>query len=115
MENIVVSRQREELGNLNGEKFLVMRALARLHESDEDALQQDVDATAQQIHDILRDMVSKEEVEVTPAQRAKGIRSTRFTLSLNGWAEYLQAPRLDLRAARVRIASEKEPKPIAFA
>ena len=44
-----------------------------------------------EIHDILRDMVSKEEVEVTPAQRAKGIRSTRFTLSLKGWAEYLQA------------------------
>jgi glutamate-1-semialdehyde aminotransferase len=91
MENIVVSRQREELGSLSGEKFLVMRTLARLHECDEEAIQHNVDATSQEIHDVLRDMISKGEIEANPAQRSKGIRKVTFTLTLNGWAEYMQA------------------------
>ncbi len=91
MENIVVSRQREETGSLGAEKFLVMRTLARLHECDEETIVRKIDATQHQVHEILRDMVSKNEVEASPAQRSRGVRKATFTLTLNGWGEYMQA------------------------
>jgi hypothetical protein len=91
MENVVVSRQREEPGSLVSEKFLVMRTLARLHDCDEETILDNVDATQHQVHGILRDMVSKNEVEANPAQRSRGLRKLTFTLTLNGWGEYMQA------------------------
>ncbi len=91
MENISVSRRTGEVGNLGAEKFLVMRTLARLHECDQEAILRNIDATEHEVHEILRDMVSRNEVEANPAQRARGARRTAFSLTLNGWAEYMQA------------------------
>ena len=91
MENIVVRRQTDEQGCTGAERFLVMRTLARLHQCDEEAILQSVDATEHQVHEILRDMVTRSEVEANPGQRSRGSRKTTFALTLGGWGEYMKA------------------------
>jgi hypothetical protein len=75
----------------SGRKFHVMRTLARLHECDEETLLDCLDASEQQVKDILEDMSSKNEVEVRlgPGSRTRSHRS--YALTLNGWGEYLTA------------------------
>ena len=63
MENVIVSRPREEHLGEDSKKFLVMRTLARLHECDEEEILRGIDSTEFEIHGILRDMISKDEVE----------------------------------------------------
>jgi len=89
MENVVMSRPREEEDGIDARKFLIMRALARFHECDVDTLFSRVDASELDVHDILKEMVSKNEVE-SPAQTPGGARSETFTLTLKGWAEYMK-------------------------
>ena len=48
-----------------------------------------VDASELDVHDILREMVSKNEVEASPRQPSGGRRNERFTLTLKGWGEYM--------------------------
>ena len=91
MENIVVSRRKEQEIGTEAKRFLVMRTLARLHECDEEALLLSIDSTEAEIHQIMRDMVSKDEVEASPPRIFNGKRRTTFALTLNGWGEYLNA------------------------
>jgi len=91
MENVVMSRPREEPIGLTGKRFLVMRTLARLHECDEEELLHSIDSTELEIHGVLRDMVSKDEVEASPARVSRGKRRTTFALTYNGWGEYMNA------------------------
>lgn len=88
MENIVMSRPREEDG-LDARKFPIMRALARFHECDAEALFSKVDASELEVHDLLKEMVSKKEVE-SSIQTSEGARRERFTLTLKGWATYMK-------------------------
>jgi hypothetical protein len=91
MENVIVSTPREEHLGQDSKKFLAMRTLARLHECDEEEVLRSIDSTEFEIHDILRDMISKDEVEASPARVSRGKRKTTFALTLNGWAEYMNA------------------------
>jgi hypothetical protein len=91
MENVVVSRTREEPFGLSATKFLVMRTMARLHECDEEELLRSIDSTELEIHDVLRGMISKDEAEASQARMSKGKRRTTFALTLNGWSEYMNA------------------------
>ncbi len=91
MENLVLSRPKEESNGREAHRFLVMRALARLHECDEEALIDSIDATDLSIRGVLREMVSKDEVEVSPARPSMGKREATFALTLNGWREYMKA------------------------
>jgi hypothetical protein len=91
MENVAMSRPGDAPIGLSGKKFLVMRTLARLHECDEEELLRSIESTELEIHDVLRDMISKDEVEASPARVAKGKRRTTFALTLNGWVEYMNA------------------------
>jgi hypothetical protein len=91
MENVVMSRPREEPIGLSAKKFLVMRTLARLHECDEEELLRSIESTELEIHDVLMDMISKDEVEASPARMSSGKRRTTFALTLNGWGEYMNA------------------------
>ncbi|SRR6266550_1927605 len=91
MENVIVTRPREEQLGQDSKRFLVMRTLARLHECDEEEVLGSIDSTELEIHDILRDMVSKDEVEASPAQMSRGKGKTTFALTLNGWGEYMHA------------------------
>ncbi len=90
MENVVLSRTREEPIGQTGKKFLVMRTLARLHECDEEELLHRIDSTELEIHDVLSDMISKDEVEASPAKVSIGKRRT-FALTFIGWGEYIYA------------------------
>ncbi len=91
MENVVVSRPREGPTGLSAKKFLVMRTLARLHECDEEELLRSIDSTELEIHDVLRDMISRDEAEASAARMPRGKRRTTFALTLNGWGEYMNA------------------------
>jgi len=91
MENVVVSGPREEHLGQDSKKFLVMRTLARLHECDEEEVLRSIDSTELEIHDVLRDMISKDEVEASPARMSSGKRRTTFALTSNGWGQYLNA------------------------
>jgi hypothetical protein len=91
MENLVVGRPREESNGVDDRKFLIMRTLARLHECDQEALLRSIDSSVLEIHDVLRDMISRNEVETSPPQRSEGKRRATFTLTLNGWGEYMKA------------------------
>jgi hypothetical protein len=91
MENVVVSRRKEQSIGPDAKKFLIMRTLARLHECDEEALLLSIDSTEAEIHQIMGDMVSKDEVEASPPWISKGKRRTTFALTLNGWGGYLNA------------------------
>jgi len=89
MENIAMSRQKEESEGFDAKKLPIMRTLARFHECDAETICSRVEASELDVHDILMDMVSKNEVEATPAH-ATGIRGDqRFALTLKGWGEYL--------------------------
>lgn len=70
-------------------KFPIMRTLARLHECDAQTIYSRVDASEVDVHDILREMVSRREVEASPRQPSES-RGERFTLTLKGWGEYLK-------------------------
>jgi|GEM_PF-3846611 len=90
MENIVVSRGTEESGVFDARKFPIMRTLARLHECDVETLYSRIDASELDVQEILREMVSKKEVEASPRPLVGGKRSERFTLTLKGWGEYMR-------------------------
>ena len=83
-------RETEEPGVLDAKKFPIMRTLARLHECDVETLYSRIDASELDVHDILREMVSKKEVEASPRPLSGGKRSERFTLTLKGWGEYMK-------------------------
>ena len=86
MENLAMSRQREESDVLGALKLPIMRALAKSHECDLETLFSMVDASELDVHYVLREMVSKREVEASP-----GSRSETFALTLKGWGEYMNA------------------------
>jgi hypothetical protein len=90
MENIVMSREIEESGVFDAKKFPVMRALARLHGCDLDALYGEVDASEFEIHEILREMIAKNEVEATHKPSLGGRFNEKFSLTLKGWGEYMK-------------------------
>jgi hypothetical protein len=91
MENVAVSRPREEPSGLGASRFLIMRTLARLHECDDEALLRSIDSTELEIQGVLRDMIAMDEVEASPARMSGGRRRTTFALTSNGWDEYLNA------------------------
>ena len=86
-----MSRPREESIGVGAKKFLVMRTLARLHECDREALLRNMDSTDLEIHDVLREMISNDEVEASPSQESGGKLKATFALTLNGWGEYIAA------------------------
>ena len=88
MENTVMSGRSDPEYQMD-RKFPIMRTLARLHECDVQTLFSRVDATELDVHDILSEMVSKNEVEAS--RRAKGGNEESFALTLKGWGEYLKA------------------------
>jgi len=90
MENVVVRRETEEPNVIDARKFPVMRTLARLHECDGETLCGGIDASETDVHDILTEMVSKEEVEASLRQLSGGKRSERFALTVKGWGEYMR-------------------------
>jgi DNA-binding MarR family transcriptional regulator len=89
MENIVLGRRNEESSEHEAWRLPVMRTLARLHECDVETLLSKVDASEPEVHSVLREMVSKDEVE--PTRDPSGGREERFTLTAKGWGEYLRA------------------------
>lgn len=90
MEKAVIRRATEESGVSDAKKFPIMRTLARLHECDVEALYSRIDASETDVHDILREMVAKKEVEASPRPLSGGNRSERFALTLKGWGEYMR-------------------------
>jgi hypothetical protein len=90
VENVVMNRPKEESGVLDTKKFPIMRTLARFHECDVETLYSRVDASELDVHDILREMVARKEVEASPRQSSGDRRNERFTLTLKGWGEYMQ-------------------------
>jgi len=91
MENVVMSRPKDGLIGFDAKKFLIMRTLARSHECDQEALLRSIDSSELEIQDILEDMISKHEVEVSPHLKSRGSRKGTFALTLNGWGEYTKA------------------------
>ena len=89
MENVAVGRPREETSLPDNKKFPIMRALARLHECDVETLYAAVDASELDVHDILGEMVSRNEVEASASQPSEGRSTEKFALTLKGWGEYL--------------------------
>lgn len=89
MENLVVRREVEEHGSM-AKKLPIMKTLARLHECDVETLYSSVDASELDVHDILGEMVSEEEVEASPGQATGASPGERFSLTLKGWGEYLK-------------------------
>jgi len=89
MENLVMRRNKEESDALDTSKLPIMRTLARFHGCDVETLCSRIDASELDVHDILRDMVSKNEVEASPVQPPGERRSELFTLTLKGWGEYM--------------------------
>jgi hypothetical protein len=90
MENVVIRRGTEESGGFDARKFPIMRTLARLHECDVETLYSSIDASEPDVHEILREMVAKKEVEASPRPISGGNRGERFNLTLKGWGEYLK-------------------------
>ncbi len=66
-----------------------MRALARLHECDEETLFDCVDASEHQVREVLEDMTSKNEVEARVDEGSRTRSSRLLALTLDGWGEYL--------------------------
>lgn len=89
MENVETGRPGEESVVLDSRRLPVMRTLARLHECDFNALCSAVDASELDVRDILRGMASRNEVEASRHQPG-GLGGEVFTLTLRGWAEYMQ-------------------------
>ena len=90
MENVVMRRGTEESGVLDAKKFPIMRTLARLHECDVETLYSRIDASELDVHDILSEMLSKNEVEASPRLASGGKPNERFVLTMKGWGEYLK-------------------------
>jgi DNA-binding MarR family transcriptional regulator len=90
MENLVMSGGVEESETFDAKKLPIMRTLARLHECDVEALHGAIDASELDVHDVLREMVSKDEVEASPRPLSGGRRGERFALTPKGWAEYMK-------------------------
>lgn len=90
MENVVMSGPREESSLPDAKTFPIMRALARLHECDVETLCGAVDASELDVHDILGEMVSRNQVESLTRQGPGERRDERFVLTLKGWGEYMQ-------------------------
>jgi hypothetical protein len=90
MENAVMSRQVEESGVFDAKKLPIMRTLARFRECGAETLCSRVDASELEVYDILREMVSKNEVEASPTQPSGGRRDEKFTMTLKGWGEYMR-------------------------
>ena len=84
MEKAVV--QNGESDGLDAKKVPIMRTLARYHGCDVETLYSRVDASELDVHDILREMVSRREVEPSSGER----HNERFTLTLKGWGEYMR-------------------------
>jgi DNA-binding MarR family transcriptional regulator len=91
MENLVMDRRRDESGVIDTRKFPIMRTLARFHECDAETLCSRVEASEPDVHDILREMVARKEVEASPRRSPGDGRVERFSLTLKGWSEYMQA------------------------
>jgi hypothetical protein len=89
MENIVLGRRNEETGEHEAWRLPIMRTLARLHECDVETLFSNLDASEPELHGVLREMVSRD--EVAPTRDSSGGREERFTLTAKGWGEYLRA------------------------
>ena len=90
MENIVLRRPLDESNDFDAQKFLVMRALARLHDCEEETLSGSVDASELEVHDVLTKLISTKEVEASPGQLSRGGKKGTFTLTLKGWGEYMK-------------------------
>lgn len=90
MEKLVMSGGIEEPSVFDAKKFPIMRTLARFHECDVETLYSKVDASELDVHDILREMVSRDEVEASPKPGSGGRRNERFALTLKGWGEYMK-------------------------
>jgi hypothetical protein len=88
MANVVVSR-RKDSEDLDAKKLPIMRTRARFHECDAETLYSRVDASELDVHDILKEMVAKNEVEASSGQPTEGRREEKFALTLKGWGEYL--------------------------
>jgi hypothetical protein len=84
MENAMMSSPWEE--RVDARKVPIMKTLARFHECDVETLYGRVDASELDVHDILREMISRNEVEASQG----GVRNERFTLTLKGWDEYMK-------------------------
>jgi DNA-binding MarR family transcriptional regulator len=80
----------EEPDGLDAKKFPIMRALARFPECDAETLYSKIDASEVDVHDILREMVSRDEVEASSRHPSGGSRGERFALTLKGRGEYLK-------------------------
>jgi hypothetical protein len=91
MENLVMDRRRDASGVIDTKKFAIMRTLARFHECDFETLYSRVDASEPDVHDALREMVARREVEASPRRSSGEWPSERFSLTLKGWSEYMQA------------------------
>jgi hypothetical protein len=92
MENAVMSSSREieEQSIFDAEKFSVMRTLARFHGCVLDTLYGEVDSSEFEIHEILREMIAKNEAEASPEPSVGGRFNEKFTLTLKGWEEYMK-------------------------
>lgn len=84
MEKAVVRSGKGKAG-FDDRKVPIMRTLAKFHECDTETILSRVDASELDVHDILREMVSKREVE---SSKVKG--KQRFALTLDGWSEYMR-------------------------
>jgi hypothetical protein len=90
MENIVLSSREIEEEAFDAKKLPVMRALARFHGCDLDALYGEVDASQFEIHEILREMIANNEVEASNKPSAEGRLNEKFSLTSKGWGEYMK-------------------------
>ncbi len=90
MENLVVERQRVESA-FEANKLAVMRTLARFHRCDLETLCGRVDADEGAVHDILREMESRNELEVSSEESSGGARGATVALTFKGWGEYMKA------------------------
>ena len=86
MEKTVMSVPGEGNGSLDERKVPIMKTLARFHECDVQTLSNRVDESDTDLHDILNEMVSREEVVATTLTGQREV----FTLTLKGWGEYLR-------------------------
>lgn len=86
MEKAIMKRRADEDGPVDPRKLPIMRTLATFHECDTSTLISRVDASELDIHHLLREMVSKKEVESSGHRRKE-----KFSLTLKGWGEYMKA------------------------
>jgi len=91
MENMVASsREIEEQSVFDAKKFQVMRTLARFHGCDLETLYGEVDASEFEVHEVLRGMIAKSEVEASTEPSSARRLNEKFTLTLKGWGEYMK-------------------------